>query len=248
MVRSPFALAALLVLAASVAPARAGVMTLSVYAGRDATGPLIYSVSNNFGVASADVADLNSGLVTAGYGAYQFNALTSQGVGVGSLLVVADLSVAAGGAGELEEFTIVASYQDGFELPTHAPSLHDTVRSVSGVTAFGSIYTRGTFTDASGVQVTTPETANTSFIHYASVEAPLGAYSTPFSLEARANVVASSLSRDPSKPGRIRFTQLVSAVPEPSSAAMGAAAVLVGLGVARRRRTPASRGVSPRPA
>jgi len=141
------------------------------------------------------------------------------------------LSVTAGGSGEGEQFTIVLSQQDGSSMPT----LHNVVRSTFGGVDFGAIVTQGTFTDAAGVQANTPSGANTPLIHYADTWAPLGPYLTPFSLESRATIFATSLSRDPSSPGGVRFTHLVSAIPEPASLVMGAVAALVGLGVLRRK-------------
>lgn len=227
--------------------ARAGTLTLSVFAGTDTTAPAIYSIVGGTTAVTADTGILNGNLAAAGFGAYSFTNLGgssnnpgSTTIGVGAFILTSGNLVATpGGSGEGTPITVVL-FEDGFTLPANGATLEDTATAnIAGAT--GTMDSTGIFADATSTTVTTP-TASLTSSGIATTSAPLGAYVTPFTLDSQTTLTLTAAGS--TLPGSNGFSQkiVVTAIPEPASLVMmltGMPLPLVVLGLLRRRRAAA---------
>jgi len=229
--------------------AHAETMTLTVYAGSGTGGAVAYTTTGGANGVTADVAALNSGLVSAGLGAYVFGTLSaSSDFTTGStlsqhILVNGGLTVTAGGGGEGTPFTVYVS-EDGFTQPPIRTKLDATAGAIYDPATTGSVANTGTYTDSTtsvslptspgGLTLTSSGTLTDS--------TPLSSLtSNPYTLSSQTVITLSSSSATTGT-NTITNAVAVSGVPEPASVVMmltGIPLPLVVLGILRRRRAAA---------
>jgi hypothetical protein len=242
--------------------ARAGTLTLSVYAGSGTGGTLIDSFtggSTSLSLTAAQLGVLNTDLAAAGFSAYSFTNLsgTSNNPGVSSLAFVqvsGQLAAATTGTGMGADITVVLN-EDSFNSPSAAAGnelVNAGNANYKGNTA-GETNSNTTNTgmffqplapsnEVDTPSVALPSTGGAADNPNGNSSIGLGPYATPFSL---ASQTVLRLTATPGAGGATNgFANTVSltAIPEPASIVMmltGMPLPLVVLGILRRRRAAA---------
>jgi hypothetical protein len=229
--------------------AHAETMTLTVYAGSGTGGAVVYTTTGGANAVTADVAALNSGLVSAGLGAYVFGTLsassdfTSSPTTSQNVLVNGGLTVTQGGDGEGTPFTVYVS-EDGFTQPPIRTKLDATAGAIYDTATTGSVENTLTYTDsATSVSLpTSPGGLTLTSSGTLTDSTPLSSLtSNPYTLSSQMVIALTSTSATTGT-NTITNAVAVSGVPEPASVVMmltGIPLPLVVLGILRRRRAAA---------